>query len=335
MLQLQGMRARRHLRLVQGGVSSVEPLRAPGVLRLAEALPPDGRTARRRAPASCGELIRGTLESGEFLLNCPIDFHAQATVRALPCAGLSARTPEAETDCTEAIERFARAQGVGVRHELRLSTRIPRGRGLAAEAAGLTAALDAFAQCNGLDRDPVVHGRALAEAGFCHGLHLPGVAHVDPLSGAARESLPPPRDLRVLVLDCAAEVDAECYDRDRARALHRANRPLLMAALAGLRVGLRGGDLRLVAEAATQSTLLDHRILPRPQLHPLLALARAAGALGINCAHGGTVLGVLYRRGDVVADALAEKIDRAFGSCLELVGDFAAIGGGCRDATLG
>ena len=61
-----------------------------------------------------------------------------------------------------------------------------------------------------------------------------------------------------------------------------------------------------------------------------LWLVIAAGALGVNCAHSGTVLGVLYRAGARLGERLAETVETAFGSGVRIAGDFRIIGGGCR-----
>ena len=53
-------------------------------------------------------------------------------------------------------------------------------------------------------------------------------------------------------------------------------------------------DAELVGRGATESALAHQRVLPKPQLPAVLALGRAAGAVGVNVAHSGTVMGLMF-----------------------------------------
>lgn len=59
------------------------------------------------------------------------------------------------------------------------------------------------------------------------------------------------------------------------------------------RRGFRHRDAAAIAAAATASAVLNQRRLPLPRFGKLLALAQAAGALGVQIAHSGVVGGVL------------------------------------------
>jgi len=133
------------------------------------------------------------------------------------------------------------------------------------------------------------------------------------------------------VVDCGGEVDTLAFDRERARCVYRCHQPELRAALAQLKSGLRGRDEAAVAEAATRSALLSQRILPKRPLQDMLAVTLEAGALGVNCAHSGTVLGVLHRTSDGLGERLRRTVERHFGDAVTLLGDHHVIAGGCHD----
>ena len=295
-------------------------------------LPPDSRWEHRLAPGTCGELVQGATDDGDFLVNCPIDLYSRATVRAVSSAGLQLENQEEHQKVAAALAIAARTHGIPVRHEASVASDIPRGKGMASSTADISAALDAFSRCSGIDLPPATFAAILATVEPSDCVHFEGIAHVNHLTGQLHESLPPPDGLRVVVVDCGGEVDTMAFDRDRARAVYRANRPTILAALNLLKRGLRGNDPLMVAEAATQSAVLSQQILPKPQLDRLLPLVRTVGALGVNCAHSGTVLGVIYRESEALGAALSEAIDKAFGRDLDLIGDFAIVGGGCRGA---
>ncbi|MFP5407317.1 MAG: GHMP kinase, partial [Gammaproteobacteria bacterium] len=78
------------------------------------------------------------------------------------------------------------------------------------------------------------------------------------------------------------------------------------------------------------SARLSQQILYKPQFEQLLAETRELGALGVNCAHSGTVLGVLHRADEALTHALVGRIEASFGPSLRIHGDFRVIGGGCH-----
>jgi len=54
------------------------------------------------------------------------------------------------------------------------------------------------------------------------------------------------------------------------------------------------------------------------------------GRIGINCAHSGSVLGVLYRQRDDAGERLQARVLREFGASVSILGDHRIIAGGVR-----
>ncbi|WP_394849181.1 amino acid adenylation domain-containing protein [Pendulispora brunnea] len=61
-----------------------------------------------------------------------------------------------------------------------------------------------------------------------------------------------------------------------------------------LRRAVRDGDPRLLARVATADARVSQRYLPKPHFKKLEELARSVGALGLQVAHSGTVIGLLF-----------------------------------------
>ncbi len=284
---------------------------------------------RRCAPATCGELVQGAIDGIDFLVNCPIDRWSVAEV---------ARTSEPGLH-VDGGDRFAKVRcalellGVpddGGGYRVGITSDVPRGKGMASSSADLAAALAAVAHSAGLSPSPTMLARLVASIEPSDCVHLPGIAHVDHLRGTVVGCLPAPVGLGVVVVDCGGEIDTVAFDREHARAVYREEQATVAAVLARLKRGLRSGNLKDIAAAATASARLSQRILPKPRFEALRELARTHSALGINCAHSGTVLGVLHRTGEGVAKALAFHIERRFGTSLPVIGAHTVIGGGCR-----
>jgi len=62
-----------------------------------------------------------------------------------------------------------------------------------------------------------------------------------------------------------------------------------------------------------------------------LAISLAAGALGVNCAHSGTVLGVMYRSNELLEERLINGISKYFGNDINIIGNHHMISGGCYE----
>lgn len=64
-----------------------------------------------------------------------------------------------------------------------------------------------------------------------------------------------------------------------------------------LRRAFHDGDARLLGHVATASARINQRFLPKPQLDHLEAIVAEVGGLGIQIAHSGTLVGLLFEPG--------------------------------------
>lgn len=80
-----------------------------------------------------------------------------------------------------------------------------------------------------------------------------------------------------------------------------------------LREGMKDHDPGLVGYVATASSRINQRYLPKPEFDRLLLLADACGAVGVQVAHSGSVVGVLFNSDDVEVESRVEKAGAALG----------------------
>jgi uncharacterized protein involved in propanediol utilization len=73
------------------------------------------------------------------------------------------------------------------------------------------------------------------------------------------------------------------------------------ALLERLRDGIARGDAETVGSVATLSAHLNQRFVKKPHLGDLESIGRQHGAIGIQIAHSGTVMGLLFRHGHLEA----------------------------------
>lgn len=287
---------------------------------------------RWQAPATCGELFQGALDGQDFMVNCPIDLYATAEAAPVARDGLDLRDAHAYGKVAATLRQLDWQERAAGGISLALDSPIPRSKGMASSTADASSAIAAVAGCVGLALDEAEVARMLTAVEPSDCTHYRGIAHLNFLNGALLDRLPVPRGLRVLVVDCGGEINTLHFERDRARAVYAEHADRLRAALRLLKQGLCSGCHRSVGAAATESAALSQIILPKTGFDELRALAHEWGLAGINCAHSGTVLGLLYEAGPGREERLRHGIERAFGDTLQVLGDFAIISGGTRAA---
>lgn len=289
------------------------------------------RIIRRKAPGTCGELVQGALDGQDFLVNCPIDLYSFATVKTHPEPGLHISSPGKFSKIRDTLLLASEQHGLQLAHQLNVFSDIPRGKGMASSSADITAAFTAVNEHCGVAMAPECFSTVVTEIEPSDCVNFPGIAHLNHLTGHLFESLPVPRGLKVLIVDCGGNVDTITFNRVQARQIYKTHEAYLRDTVFTLKKGLHTGDLEAVAFAATCSAKLNQQIMFKPQFDKLLELALSSGALGVNCAHSGTVLGVLYREDDQLDAYLRTNIAKKFGNALEIIGTFNVIGGGTHE----
>lgn len=281
------------------------------------------------APASCGELVQGYIEGEDFLINCPINLYATAQVWQEESLGVILEGSEQFTKVTELIERITYPrQSKLYGYKMAIHTAIPRGKGMASSTADLTAALGALEGCFDFNLSPDEFANILAEIEPSDGLHFSGITKFAHISGRLLDSYPVPQYLNVVVIDVGGEVETAAFERSFARDVYCKHAERLKEAVALVEKGLLSGDLSLIGEGATISSELSQLILPKPLFQELKDNYSKWGALGINCAHSGTVLGILYDSRETSGSAIKQHLKQTFVSRLHVVGDYQIIGGG-------
>jgi uncharacterized protein involved in propanediol utilization len=80
-----------------------------------------------------------------------------------------------------------------------------------------------------------------------------------------------------------------------------------------LREGMKDHDPALVGYVATASSRINQRFLPKPEFDRLLSMADACGAVGVQVAHSGSVVGLLFNGDDSGVEARIEKAGAGVG----------------------
>ena len=285
--------------------------------------------ATARAPGSCGGLVQGTMDGAHFHVTCPIDRYATAAVELSDGGTGAVRGPLTGPKARRAVSLTLEALGRGgLDATVALEGSLPRGKGMASSTADVVAAAAATGAALGVRLSPGQLAAIALRVEPSDGVMLGGIGLFDHRTGAIQRSLGPAPRMRVLVLDFGGTVDTVAFNEvDRFDALRRLE-PRWREALDLVEEGVRAGDPYLVGEGATLSALTHDRVVPNPRLHEVLALSKSVGAVGVNVAHSGTVLGLLLGHSEERAHEAARRAWEALPG-LRSVRPQRLVGGGC------
>jgi L-threonine kinase len=279
-------------------------------------------------PATCGELVQGTLDGIPCLVSCPIDLCSVAQVWLSPTPGW--QVPHCAPKAVAALHAgLAHLDGMGWGGRLRLLVDLPRGRGYGSSTADIGATLFALSHALGKTMSPDQVARLAVEVEPSDSSIFPGLTLFDHQGGRFFESLGPAPPLTLVVIDPGGEVDTLAFNRiDHREALRRmANQH--RETIDMLRQGLNSGDWEAVGEAATLSARLHQTILPNPLFEPVLALAQRVKVLGVCRAHSGTLLGLLLDARHTDLSEVVTLADRHMPASVSVT-PYSLIGGGPR-----
>ncbi|MDT0440128.1 MULTISPECIES: GHMP family kinase ATP-binding protein [Streptomyces] len=269
--------------------------------------------------AACGtfgELLQGVLPDGTaFLVTFPITFGTRAWFR-LDRHGPLRVYPAHKTKSLTLARTMLDARGAGGGGSLVLDSDLLIGKGLASSSADLVATARSVGTVLGLDTSPAAVEDWLRPIEPTDGVMHPGVVVFEHRSVRLRARLGTLPPVTVVAVDEGGRLDTVSHNR-RPRHVPPAVAAEYARLVDDLATAVGRADLRAVGAVTTRSAVLNQRWLPKRHLDALTGIADRVGALGVVCAHSGTMLGVLL---DATAPGHDETLATARAACERLPG---------------
>lgn len=248
--------------------------------------------AEAYCPASCGELLQGWILGSEKLISCPINWFSYVSVTEDRSLGIE------RPRMRQMLERVLRYLDIlpEASRMLRIEydSTIPVGKGLASSTADIAATAQATARFFGYELSP----KTLAA--LCVGIEptdstlFSSLTLFDHQTAETQIPLGWSPELSLLLLESPDVVLTEDFHRwDRSAAL-LAREAQLEQAWKYLTTACKQRDPQRLGEAATLSAIASQDLLPKPGFAELLALTEQNGIYGLNVAHSGSVIGLIY-----------------------------------------
>ncbi|MGI2033807.1 GHMP kinase [Rhizobium panacihumi] len=249
-----------------------------------------------------GELLQGVFEDSDRKL--------RRGLLSLPCPSLTSLATFTLTEAADvtvaplSCEKARRAGKLALAAfserscggHLQIATNIPVGQGMGSSTADVVASILAVLGCLGKTAAPeaIMKIAVAAETACDSTLFAQNAVLFAQREGtvieAFRKHLP---SIDVISIDTAPETTVSTVDHRPARyssAEIEAFRPLRSL----LRTAIDRQDIGLLGRVASASARINDRFLPKPHLQALFSIASQNHAAGIQVAHSGTLVGMLF-----------------------------------------
>jgi L-threonine kinase len=244
-----------------------------------------------KAPGSCGELAQGTINGKNFLITCPIDVYSEVTVRTNEYTPftIGSKVTTAVDKTIQYLKLTDHCFHVTVKSDL------PVGKGMASSSADISAACQGIALSAGRVLTPDEIADISLSIEPTDGIFYPGIVLFDHVHGEIRQQLGDALPMYIAIFDVGGEIDTLHFNqRDDLKRLNESNESEVHQAMNLIIKGLATKDISLVGKGATISARANQKILFKPHLEDMIAISLSWGAVGVNIAHSGTVVGVLF-----------------------------------------
>lgn len=249
--------------------------------------------AEAACPASCGELIQGWLDGGEKLVSCPIDWYSTVSVtQAFPNEQLERPLMRKALKLT--LNYFKINSVLESELRIEFDSTIPVAKGMASSTADIAATIVATTRF----LEQSISEQDLAR--LCAHLEPSDSTPIGPLAlfdhnrGKIITKLNGFNSLDILILESPICVETSLYhliDRDQAL---RHSAPQLESAYHTLRTALDTQSPRQFGTACMISAQQSQKILRKPHFSCLLDIVEHHDLYGLNVAHSGSVVGMLF-----------------------------------------
>ena len=244
------------------------------------------------APGSCGELVQGLVNGRYFLVTCPISWYSE--VEIIPDA--IGHLADHQRKLGQAVHQWLSQHGHAERTFIaRVRSALPRGKGMASSSADIAAACVAIAKAMNAPISAEEIAAIAVSIEPSDGIFFPGIVAFDHVQGSWHTSLGEPPPMTLAIFDTGGRIDTLRFNqRKDLYELNCKKEADIARAYALVTQGMKQQAPKLIGEGATLSALANQIIVEKRGLEEAVACISGYGAVGINAAHSGTVVGVLF-----------------------------------------
>ena len=266
---------------------------------------------RATCPASCGELIQGYIFGGEKLISYAVDMYSSVSLHeGKRPDDMPADMEKAYKAVDETFRLCGYSSGDSKDIAISIDSQISAGKGMASSTADMCAAIACASEYIGreLSKEEV--------AKICTGIEptdstiFNTLTLFDHVRGDICRDYGKNIESGVILIEGIEIIDTVSFHKKGLHGLIRSGERHMKRALQLFEEGLCEQDMEKIGQAATISGLERQNVLPKRGLEELIEKSMALGAYGVNVAHSGSTVGVLYPQGNVDMGKLIYEIGK-------------------------
>lgn len=250
-----------------------------------------------KVPGTCGELVQGISENNNFQVTCPIELFSYIHLELDSVDDKKLNNFPLQIKSRQALINTLNYFSINekdINLKIEIFSEIPSGKGMGSSSADVIGIIlgTSFLLNKKISEDEVAKLALTIEP--TDGIMYEDIICFDHLKKGFLEWIEQPPLLNILVIDPGGSIDTlEFNQREDLVKLRLENQKDTAYALELVKKGITEKNIKLVGEGATLSALCNQKILFKKELEEVISTSYKMGAVGVNVAHSGVVLGVL------------------------------------------
>ncbi|CFR09183.1 GHMP kinase [Yersinia kristensenii] len=250
--------------------------------------------AEARCPASCGELIQGWILGGEKLISCPVNWFS--TVSVTDGAPGCHERPRMRQMLRAVLAYFDQPADTARGLHIDFDSTIPVAKGLASSTADIAATALATARHLGETLEEATLAALCVSLEPTDSTLFRQLTLFDHQTAATQISYDWQPKVDILLLESPHILNTEDYHRRHRQTALLASAASLERAWQLFTQAAERHDNALLGQSTTLSAQASQHLLVKPDFPALLALVEELDLYGLNVAHSGSVVGLLFDR---------------------------------------
>ncbi len=266
-----------------------------------------------KVPGACGELWQGVLDGTHLLITCPVNVYSYIEVD-IDESNSRIKAPDDKYKSCEAMRKVLDYFGMfKCGGEICINSEIPQEKGMSSSTSDIIGTCIATAEASGRDITPLEIAGIAISIEPTDGLMFKDMLTFDHISGVIKEYIGSPPEMDILIVDLGGRINTLEFNSRRNEILEKFNNASeLREAYELVKDGIRKKDIYMLGKGATMSAEFNQKILHKRELMDIMKIANELGACGINTAHSGTVVGILFSPGQVDMQTVVCSIEKRF-----------------------
>ncbi|MBA3066286.1 GHMP kinase [bacterium] len=267
------------------------------------------------APGTCGELAQGKINGRNFHITCPVKLFTTVFINMSKDKKTVFPSDKwkSELSFKKTLQYFGCSDFGG---EIHIDSEIPVGKGMASSTADITGVCLALARV----LEKKISDDKIAEIALSiepsDGVMFKNIVFFDHRKGRVLQRLGVPPEMRILIMDLGGSVDTRKFNNENYEKIYKKNENKITEAVELIKDGILYNDIVKIGKGATLSAFCNQALIYKSELEPVLEISAEMGAVGVNTAHSGTVLGILlpYAFNDMkeLEERLEKKLNKKF-----------------------